>query len=190
MHDRENAGALEVVLGRRDRIGETASRHSACSSAATGGRGAMKPSISPSASSAEIVLPSGASSSFTSGGQLDGDFLRPVRLPRCPPRDPVDVGRLDAVVVFQNGARPHIGGQLIFRHADFFALEVVRLLDAVGAHIDRGVAEGARHERRHADIGAVALRGLDREARQRQFANVEFGVAEGAEEDFLRRRAS
>ena len=35
-----------------------------------GGRGAIKPSIAPSASNAEIDLPAGASSSFTSAGSL------------------------------------------------------------------------------------------------------------------------
>jgi hypothetical protein len=50
------------------------------------------------------------------------------------------------------------------------------------------VAEGARNEDRNADIGAVVLRRFDREARQRQFADIEFGGAEGAEEDLLRRQ--
>ena len=47
------------------------------------------------------------------------------------------------------------------------------------------MAEGARHERRHRDIGTIALRGLDRIARQRQLADIELGGAEGAEEDLL-----
>jgi hypothetical protein len=92
------------------------------------------------------------------------------------------------VIVFQNGARPDIGGQLIFRQADFFTLEVFGLFDPVGAHINRSMAEGARHEGRHTDIRAAALRGLDRKTRQRQFADVEFGMAKGAEEDFFRRQ--
>src|SRR5581483_658278 len=50
------------------------------------------------------------------------------------------------------------------------------------------MAEGTRHEGRDADIGTVSLRGLDREARQRQLADVEFRLAKGAEENFLRRK--
>src|SRR6185312_10050251 len=38
----------------------------------------------------------------------------------------------------------------------------------------------------HGDIGAVAIGGLDRVAAQRQLADIELGLAEGAEEDFLR----
>ena len=48
------------------------------------------------------------------------------------------------------------------------------------------MAEGARDEGRHRDIGAVLQRGFDRIARQRQFADVEFRRAESAEKDFLR----
>ena len=40
---------------------------------------------------------------------------------------------LDAEIVFEDRARPDIGGELVFRQADLLALEVVRLLDAVGA---------------------------------------------------------
>ena len=105
-----------------------------------------------------------------------------------PPRTQMHVGRLDAVVVLQDHARPDAGGELIFRQADALALEILRLLDAVGAHIDRVVAERARHEGRHADIGTIALRGLDREARHRQLADVEIHGAEGAEENLLRRQ--
>jgi hypothetical protein len=75
---------------------------------------------------------------------------------------------------------------LVFRHADAFAHEILRFLDPVGADIDRGMAEAARHERRYPDIGARAERGLQREARQRQLANVEILRAEGAEEYLLR----
>ena len=103
-----------------------------------------------------------------------------------PAADPVDVGGLHAVFVLQDRARPDIGGELIFGDADLAALQVRGLLDAVGAHIDRGVAERARHEGRHAHIGEVALRGLHRGARQRQLADVELGMAERAEEDLLR----
>src|SRR5262245_38519503 len=44
------------------------------------------------------------------------------------------------------------------------------------------------HERRNSDIGAIAFGGLHREARHRQFADVEIHAAEGAEEDFLGRQ--
>ena len=105
-----------------------------------------------------------------------------------PAAHPGDVRRLHAVIVLQDGARPDAGGELIFRQADPLALEILRLLDAVGAHIDAVVAEHARHEGRHADIGTIALRGLDREARHRQFADVEIHGAKGPEENLLRRQ--
>ena len=98
----------------------------------------------------------------------------------------MDVRRLDAVVVLQDGARPDVRGELILGDADLAAFQVRGLLDAVGAHIDRGVSERARHEGRHAHIGEIALRGLHRRARQRQLADVELGMAERAEEDLLR----
>src|SRR5580693_3226021 len=50
------------------------------------------------------------------------------------------------------------------------------------------MAEGARDKSRHRDIGAIALRGFHRVARHRQFADVEFGGAEGAEENLLRHK--
>ena len=116
----------------------------------------MKPSISPSTSSCEIVLPSGALSSRTPFGSLIVIFSgRPGMLDAA--ADPVDVRGLDAEVVLEDGARPDIGRELIFRHADFLALQILRLFDAVGAHIHRGVTEHARHEGRHADIRTVAL---------------------------------
>ena len=132
-----------------------------------------------------MVLPSGALSSRTPGGSLTVIFSgRPGMLDAA--ADPVDVGALDAVIVFQERARPDIGGELIFGHADLAALEVFGLFHPVGADIDRGVAEGARHEGRHRDIGTIALRRLHRVARHRQFADVELGGAEGAEENLLR----
>jgi hypothetical protein len=45
--------------------------------------------------------------------------------------------------------------------------------------------EGARREHWHADIRTVAVRCLHRETAHGQFADVEFGVAECAEEDLL-----
>ena len=90
------------------------------------------------------------------------------------------------MIVLENGAHPHVRRELIFRQPDFFAFKVRRSPDAVGPDIDRVVAERARHERRHADIGGFSLRDLDREARQRQFADVELGLTERSEENFLR----
>src|SRR5262249_44264804 len=48
------------------------------------------------------------------------------------------------------------------------------------------MAKGARQKCRYADVGTLALGGTDGKARKRQLAVIEFGVAEGAEEDFLR----
>src|SRR5262249_55346886 len=98
----------------------------------------------------------------------------------------MDIRALDAIVVFQKRPGPDICRQLIFRHADFAALQILRLLDPVGAHINRGVTEGARHKGRYGDIGAIILRSLYRVARQRQFADVELGSAKGAEENLFR----
>jgi hypothetical protein len=79
----------------------------------------------PSASSSEMVLPSGALSSARRR-QLDGDLLRPPGMLDAA-ADPVHVRRLDAEIVFQDGARPDIRGELIFRQADLLALQVLRL---------------------------------------------------------------
>jgi len=57
--------------------------------------------------------------------------------------------------------------------------------DAVGAHENRGVAEAARHEGGHADIGAAPERRFQSEAGERQFANIEIAGAEGAKENLL-----
>ena len=155
--------------------------------ASRGTRGAMKASMSPVSRSCEMVLPSGASTILHVGRQLDGDLLRPRRIVDAAPH-PGDVGGLHAMILLQDRARPHAGGELEFRQAHALALEVFGLLDAVGAHIDAVVAEHPRHEGRDAHIGTVALRRLHREARHRQFADVEIHGAEGAEEDFLRRQ--
>src|ERR1700733_3857422 len=48
------------------------------------------------------------------------------------------------------------------------------------------MTKSARDESRHCDVGTIALRGLHRVTRHRQFADVEFGGAEGAEENLLR----
>nr|WP_292038977.1 hypothetical protein [Massilia sp. UBA6681] len=100
---------------------------------------------------------------------------------------PGHVGRQDAVVVLQDRAHPDVGGELVLGQADAAAAQVLGALDAVGAHVDRGVAEGARQEHRHADVGQGAGGGLDGGAGERQLADVEFLGAEGAEEDLFRR---
>src|SRR5205085_8183259 len=64
-------------------------------------------------------------------------------------------------------------------------LEVGRHADAIGPHVDRGVAKGARQKDGDADIWVAALGRLDGEARQRHLANVELGMAERAEKDLL-----
>ncbi len=134
-----------------------------------------------------MVLPSGAFSSRTPGGSLMVIFSGRDGIVDATAH-PDDVGRFHAVVVLEDRARPDAGRELILGQTHALALEVGRRLDAVVAHIDRVVAEGARHEGGHADIGAVAERGLDREARHRQFADIEVDRPEGAEEDLLRRQ--
>src|SRR5260370_10032231 len=51
------------------------------------------------------------------GWELDGDLLRPARV-LDPAPHPDNVGRLHAVVVFQNDAGPHAGGWLLFPPSD------------------------------------------------------------------------
>src|ERR1700751_162550 len=98
------------------------------------------------------------------GRQLDADLFRSAGLFDTA-TNPMDIGALDAVIVLKKSPRPDIRGQLIFRYADFAALEILRLLDPVGADVDRGMPEGARNESWHGDIATVVLRGLDRVAR-------------------------
>ena len=187
VHDREDAGALEVVLAGRDRVGKqpadvriVLARH-------------------PRHPRRDERIDLAALEQLRDGlafrrvhhldvrRQLDRDLLRPRRIVDAAPH-PLDVRRLHAVVVLQDRARPDAGGELEFRQADALALEVLRLLDPVGAHIDAVVPEHPRHERRDTDIGTIALRGLDRVARHRQFADVEIHGAERAEENLLRRQ--
>src|SRR5437868_3994865 len=92
------------------------------------------------------------------------------------------------MLVLQNDAGPDAGRELIFRQSNALALEILWRLDAVGADINRIVAESARDERGHAHIGAAALRHLDRKARHGQFADIEIHAAKSAEENFLRRQ--
>jgi hypothetical protein len=77
---------------------------------------------------------------------------------------------LNAVVVGQERTRPHVGRELVLADADPAAAEVLRPPDAVLTHVDRGVAEGARDERRHAHVGqspaAVFTAKLERDSSQ------------------------
>jgi hypothetical protein len=120
------------------------------------------------------------------GRQVHRDLLDPSGL-LVAAAHPGDVRRLHPVFVLEHGARPDIGGYLVFRHTDAAALQIFGPRDpAVGADVDRVVAERARGKYRHTDIRAVAVRRLDREAAHRQLANIEVGVAERAEKDFFR----
>jgi hypothetical protein len=92
------------------------------------------------------------------------------------------------MVVLQNDARPHAGGELILRQADASSLQIGWRLDAVPPHVDRVVAECAGDEGRHAHIRTIAVGGFHREARHREFANIEIHAAERTEEDFLGRQ--
>src|SRR6516165_138375 len=94
-----------------------------------------------------------------------------------------------ARIILQDDARPYAGGELIFRQSDALALHVFRRFHAVLAHIDGVVAERARDEGRYTDIGTIPAGSLDREARQRQLANVEIDTAKCAKEDLLGRQA-
>ena len=144
----------------------------------------MKPSISPRLQQRRNRRALRRVVEAHAGRQLDRQLLRPARLLDAA-ADPVNVGGLDAEIVVEQGARPHIGGELIFRHADFAALQVGRLLYPIGAHVNRGVPEGPRDESRDRDIGTIALRRFQGEARQRQFADVEFGAAERTKENLF-----
>jgi hypothetical protein len=76
--------------------------------------------------------------------------------------------------------------ELVLGQADALALEVLRLADAVLAHVERGVAEGAREEDRDRHIGAVAARRLHAIAREGQLGDIELLAAHGAKEHLLR----
>src|SRR4029453_13286803 len=77
--------------------------------------------------------------------QFDGYLFQPTRLLE-PAADPMHVGRLHVEIVLEQGPRPNVGGEVIFGDTDPLALEVGRSLDAVGAHIDGGVAERSRQK--------------------------------------------
>ena len=118
------------------------------------------------------------------GRKLEGDFLGPRGMFDAAAH-PFDIGWADAEVVFQNRARPHIGCQLVFRETHFPSCQVLRFFDPVGAHENRGVPKTAGYKGRNSHIGALTKCGFEREARQRQLANVEIHGAEGAEENFF-----
>ena len=100
---------------------------------------------------------------------------------------PMDVGRFHAILVLHDAAHPHHRGDLVLGQPDALALEVGGRADAgVGAHVDAGMPEQPRHEGRDAHIGRGAGRDGADIARERQLGDVEFLVAEGAEEDLLR----
>ncbi len=104
-----------------------------------------------------------------------------------PALHPVQVRGLHPELVGEQGSRPDVGGQLVLGDADPLALQVLGPGDAaVGADVDGGVAESPRGEHRNADVRAVAARRSQRKGRQRQLADVERLLAEGAEEDLLR----
>src|SRR6185312_11220733 len=94
--------------------------------------------------------------------------------------------RSNAVILLEEDAHPNAGGELIFRQADTPATQIRGCADAaVVADENRPVAEHARGEHRDADIGVVAARGLDGEARQRQLADIELRSTESTEKDLL-----
>src|SRR5262249_10798799 len=83
-------------------------------------------------------------------------------------------------------AYPAQGGEWIVGKADPLALEIGGSADAgIAANVDAGMPEQPRDKGRDADIGRIARgHGADI-AREREFRDVEFLIAEGAEEDLL-----
>ena len=99
----------------------------------------------------------------------------------------MDLRRQHAIFVLQHAAHPDYGGDLIFRQTDALALEIGRRADAgIGAHVDAGMPEQARHEGGDADIGRIPRCYRADVARERKLRDVEFLVAEGAKEDLFR----
>src|SRR5438132_13786782 len=88
----------------------------------------------------------------------------------------------DAMLILEDDARPHAGGELIFRQSHTAALEIGGRFDAVPPHADRVVTERPRTAGRHPHIRAIAFGGLYGTPRQRQFADVEIQAAASAEE--------
>ena len=70
---------------------------------------------------------------------------------------PADLLGPDAMLVLQDSSDPDVGRDLVLRHADDPAAQVLGRGDApVGAHVDARLAEHARDERRYGDIVVVA----------------------------------
>ena len=105
-----------------------------------------------------------------------------------PALDPVHVLRGDPILVLKKAAKPHHRRHLVFRHADALALEIGRPCDAaVGADIDRRVAEHPRQEGRHRDVGRHAARQRDQVGAEADLGHLELAVEIGALEALLHR---
>src|ERR1700737_5645413 len=163
VHDLEQPGAPEIIPRSRDGVGEKPSdlriiharqgwrtrRDKAVDRALLeqrGNRGALRRIFHPHARR-----------------ELDPDLLRPPGSFDSSP-SPEYVRRLYPVLFLQDDPRPHACGELKLGQADASAFAIFRRLDPIPAHIDRVMAEGARDESGHADIGAAAFSRLDREA--------------------------
>ncbi len=117
--------------------------------------------------------------------QFQDNFFQPSRF-LIPPTNPGDIGGFETVIFFQEKPHPDVSRQLVLWHADAFALEIRRGLDAaVVTDIDRGVTKRPRREDRHGNIGTGARSGLNAVATQRQLTDVVVGMAKSAEEDFF-----
>ena len=102
---------------------------------------------------------------------------------------PFDLGEIDVRRFLEKTARINAGGLRPFRNADGFTFQVLRRLNAaVGAHIERRMAEHARRKYRNADERRIALRGKADELAERHFGNVPLAVLDEAKEHFLDRQ--
>jgi len=119
------------------------------------------------------------------GDRLERRAFAPARL-LLAAAAPVDFLRRDAVLVLEHAAHPHHRGDLVFGQADALAAQVGWRRDAgVAANVHAGMAEDARHEGRDRDISGRSRRHRAQIAAEGKFADVEFLVAEGAEENLL-----
>src|SRR5262249_4861601 len=95
---------------------------------------------------------------------------------------PGDLGGIETVLVHEDSARPHPGGDGIGAHADFLALEVVGLLDAgIRTHDEAAVVEAPHQENRQRNERSAERAG-DHVGRGRHLADVEFDIAHHAAE--------
>jgi hypothetical protein len=100
---------------------------------------------------------------------------------------PFDVAWLDAVLVVQNAAHPHIGRHLVLGKAERLSLEVLRARNsAVGADVDRAMPEQAGHECRDGDVMRFTAGRGQHVAAHGNLADIEFLEFEGAVKGFLR----